>query len=57
MVLYCKMKLRQLKGAVIDSNLIHSRRERAEISDIVIENLAEAKKQVEKTKESWKEVV
>ena len=34
-VLYCKMKLRQLKEAAIDSDLLNSKRKRADMSDIV----------------------
>ena len=51
MVLYCKMKLRQLKGVAIDVDLMQSRMRRAEMEDIVIDSIAEAEKWIEKAKE------
>ena len=52
MVLYCKMKLRQLKGAAVDLNLIESRKQRVEMNDVIITNTNEVEEWVEKVKES-----
>ena len=52
MVLYCKMKLRQLKGAAVDLNLMESRKQRAEMDNVIIINTNEVEEWVEKAKES-----
>ena len=56
-VLYCKMKLRQIQGKVVDNDLMESRRVKAEMENEEINTIQEAEEWVENAKESWEEVV
>ena len=55
-VLYCKMKLRQLKGIAIDNELMESKRKRAQVN-VSITSVEEAKEMLQTAKEQWNEVV
>ena len=56
-VLYCKMKLREMKGIVVDEDLIAKRKERADIEDVVISTINKAEEWLEKAKRLQNEVV
>ena len=57
MVLYYKMKLRELKGIVIEKDLMAKRKERANMKDVEISTINEVEEQLEKAKRLWNKVI
>ena len=53
-VLHSKMKLRELQGKVVDSELMNSRKQKAEMNGVIMDAIQDAEGWVEKTKELWK---
>ena len=56
-VLYWKMEIRRLKGIAIDTNLKEKQRTEAEIDEIHLQELDEAKQELERAKVQQKDIV
>jgi len=57
MVLYSKMKLREIQGKAVDKELLQSRKERANMVNTSIESLEEAEEVVKQAKSEWENVI
>ena len=50
-VLFSKMKLRELQGKVVDSELMNSRKRKAEMNVVIMDTIQDTEEWIEKTKE------